>query len=148
MCKWGLVLASIKDLARPAELLSLEQTVAIGATGWCSSKFSLKKKVHKINFQVTFILVSLWSLFQKTTHFYQSICLLQLHKPYSYFVYWIISIKKANYFHQEGTRKRNEKCVHNLSCFKCNLNLWRKEENKNNFYEIYFESFRGKKFHF
>lgn len=41
MCKWGLVLASIKDLARPAELLSAEQALAIGATGYIYSRFSM-----------------------------------------------------------------------------------------------------------
>lgn len=41
MCKWGLVLASIKDLARPAELLSAEQAAAIGATGFIYSRFSM-----------------------------------------------------------------------------------------------------------
>lgn len=41
MCKWALVLASIKDLARPAELLSVEQILAIGATGFVYSRFSM-----------------------------------------------------------------------------------------------------------
>lgn len=41
MCKWGLVLASIADLTRPAELLSIEQTVAIGSTGFIYSRFSM-----------------------------------------------------------------------------------------------------------
>jgi hypothetical protein len=41
MCKWGLVIAGIKDLARPAELLSAEQAVAIGATGYIYSRFSM-----------------------------------------------------------------------------------------------------------
>jgi mitochondrial pyruvate carrier 2 len=41
MCKWGLVIAGIKDLARPAELLSVEQIVAIGATGFIYSRFSM-----------------------------------------------------------------------------------------------------------
>lgn len=41
MCKWGLVIAGIKDLTRPAELLSAEQTVAIGITGFIYSRFSM-----------------------------------------------------------------------------------------------------------
>lgn len=41
MCKWGLVIAGIKDLTRPAELLSIEQAVAIGATGFIYSRFSM-----------------------------------------------------------------------------------------------------------
>lgn len=41
MCKWGLVIASIKDLTRPAELLSMEQAVAIGSTGFIYSRFSM-----------------------------------------------------------------------------------------------------------
>jgi mitochondrial pyruvate carrier 2 len=41
MCKWGLVLAGIKDLTRPAELLSVEQAAAIGATGYIYSRFSM-----------------------------------------------------------------------------------------------------------
>lgn len=41
MCKWGLVIAGITDLARPAELLSIEQTVAIGSTGFIYSRFSM-----------------------------------------------------------------------------------------------------------
>lgn len=41
MCKWGLVIASIKDLTRPAENLSVEQTVAIGSTGFIYSRFSM-----------------------------------------------------------------------------------------------------------
>lgn len=41
MCKWGLVLASIKDLARPAEFLSIEQILAIGATGFIYSRFAM-----------------------------------------------------------------------------------------------------------
>ncbi|KAL7033308.1 hypothetical protein ACKWTF_007536 [Chironomus riparius] len=32
ICKWGLVIAGIKDLTRPAELLSAEQAAAIGKT--------------------------------------------------------------------------------------------------------------------
>jgi hypothetical protein len=41
MCKWGLVIAGISDLARPAELLSVEQATAIGATGFIYSRFSM-----------------------------------------------------------------------------------------------------------
>lgn len=41
MCKWGLVLAGIKDLTRPAELLSAEQAAAIGATGYIYSRWSM-----------------------------------------------------------------------------------------------------------
>jgi mitochondrial pyruvate carrier 2 len=41
MCKWGLVIAGISDLARPAELLSVEQTAAIGSTGFIYSRFSM-----------------------------------------------------------------------------------------------------------
>lgn len=41
ICKWGLVIAGIKDLTRPAELLSIEQTVAIGITGFIYSRFSM-----------------------------------------------------------------------------------------------------------
>jgi mitochondrial pyruvate carrier 2 len=41
MCKWGLVVAGLADLARPAELLSVEQTVAIGSTGFIYSRFSM-----------------------------------------------------------------------------------------------------------
>ncbi|CRK97959.1 CLUMA_CG011331, isoform A [Clunio marinus] len=41
LCKWGLVIAGIKDLTRPAELLSAEQAVAIGATGFIYSRFSM-----------------------------------------------------------------------------------------------------------
>ena len=41
MCKWGLVLASIKDLGRPAEFLSIEQILAIGATGFIYARFAM-----------------------------------------------------------------------------------------------------------
>lgn len=41
MCKWGLVVAGLKDLSRPAEFLSIEQTVAIGITGFIYSRFSM-----------------------------------------------------------------------------------------------------------
>lgn len=41
MCKWGLVLAALKDLGRPAELLSAEQCAAVGATGYIYSRFSM-----------------------------------------------------------------------------------------------------------
>ena len=41
MCKWGLVIAGISDLTRPAELLSVEQTLAIGSTGFIYSRFSM-----------------------------------------------------------------------------------------------------------
>jgi hypothetical protein len=41
MGKWSLVLAGISDLARPAELLSVEQTVTIGATGFIYSRFAM-----------------------------------------------------------------------------------------------------------
>lgn len=41
MCKWGLVIAGLKDMARPAEMLSVEQAVAIGATGFIYSRFSM-----------------------------------------------------------------------------------------------------------
>ena len=41
MCKWGLVIAGIKDLSRPADLLSVQQIVAIGSTGFIYSRFSM-----------------------------------------------------------------------------------------------------------
>lgn len=41
MCKWGLVIAGLKDLARPAEFISAEQCVAIGITGFIYSRFSM-----------------------------------------------------------------------------------------------------------
>ena len=41
MCKWGLVLAGIENLSRPAELISVEQTLAIGSTGFVYSRFSM-----------------------------------------------------------------------------------------------------------
>jgi mitochondrial pyruvate carrier 2 len=41
MCKWGLVIAGLADLSRPAELLSIQQTVAIGSTGFIYSRFSM-----------------------------------------------------------------------------------------------------------
>ena len=41
ICKWGLVIAGIKDLSRPAELLSAEQAAAIGVTGYIYSRFSM-----------------------------------------------------------------------------------------------------------
>lgn len=41
LCKWGLVIAGIKDLTRPAELLSAEQALAIGSTGFIYSRFSM-----------------------------------------------------------------------------------------------------------
>lgn len=41
LCKWGLVISALKDMARPAELLSVEQTVAIGSTGFIYSRFSM-----------------------------------------------------------------------------------------------------------
>ncbi|CAH1719660.1 unnamed protein product [Chironomus riparius] len=41
ICKWGLVIAGIKDLTRPAELLSAEQAAAIGVTGYIYSRFSM-----------------------------------------------------------------------------------------------------------
>lgn len=40
MCKWGLVIAALKDLTRPAELLSAEQAAAVGATGYIYSRWS------------------------------------------------------------------------------------------------------------
>ncbi|KAG5680284.1 hypothetical protein PVAND_009802 [Polypedilum vanderplanki] len=41
MCKWGLVIAGITDLMRPAELLSTEQAASIAATGYIYSRFSM-----------------------------------------------------------------------------------------------------------
>ena len=41
MCKWGLVIAGIKDLSRPVELLSIQQILAIGSTGFIYSRFSM-----------------------------------------------------------------------------------------------------------
>lgn len=41
LCKWGLVISGLKDMARPAEVLSVEQTVAIGTTGFIYSRFSM-----------------------------------------------------------------------------------------------------------
>lgn len=41
MCKWGLVIAGLKDITRPAEFLSIQQTVAIGITGFIYSRFSM-----------------------------------------------------------------------------------------------------------
>ncbi|XP_050306464.1 mitochondrial pyruvate carrier 2-like [Anthonomus grandis grandis] len=39
--KWGLVLAGIADLSRPAETISPAQTVALAATGVIWSRYSL-----------------------------------------------------------------------------------------------------------
>ncbi|XP_044738434.1 mitochondrial pyruvate carrier 2-like [Chrysoperla carnea] len=41
MCKWGLVCAGIGDLQRPAEAISLPQTIALSATGLIWSRYSL-----------------------------------------------------------------------------------------------------------
>lgn len=41
MCKWGLVIAALKDLNRPAELLSPNQCASIAATGYIYSRFSM-----------------------------------------------------------------------------------------------------------
>jgi hypothetical protein len=41
MGKWGLVLAGIADLARPAELLSAEQAITVGATGFIYGRFAM-----------------------------------------------------------------------------------------------------------
>lgn len=39
--KWGLVIAGISDLQRPAEALSIPQTCALAATGLIWSRYSL-----------------------------------------------------------------------------------------------------------
>ncbi|KAL2911787.1 Mitochondrial pyruvate carrier 2 [Polyrhizophydium stewartii] len=39
--KWGLVIAGLSDLQRPAEKLSLTQTIALAATGIIWSRYSL-----------------------------------------------------------------------------------------------------------
>lgn len=39
--KWGLVIAGISDLTRPANQLSLQQTTALAATGLIWSRYSL-----------------------------------------------------------------------------------------------------------
>ncbi|RZC39685.1 mitochondrial pyruvate carrier 2-like [Asbolus verrucosus] len=39
--KWGLVIAGVSDLARPAETLSIPQTMALAATGVIWSRYSL-----------------------------------------------------------------------------------------------------------
>lgn len=39
--KWGLVIAGIGDLTRPAEALSIPQTLALAATGVIWSRYSL-----------------------------------------------------------------------------------------------------------
>ena len=41
MFKWGLVIAGIGDMNRPAEKLSLLQTVSLAATGLTWSRYSL-----------------------------------------------------------------------------------------------------------
>jgi hypothetical protein len=41
MCKWGMVIAGIKDLTRPADLLSMEQATSIAATSFIASRYSL-----------------------------------------------------------------------------------------------------------
>ena len=39
--KWGLVIAGISDLTRPADKLSLPQTVALASSGFIWSRYSL-----------------------------------------------------------------------------------------------------------
>ncbi|KAF5289047.1 hypothetical protein FQA39_LY03926 [Lamprigera yunnana] len=39
--KWGLVIAGISDMARPAESLSVPQTLALASTGFIWSRYSL-----------------------------------------------------------------------------------------------------------
>jgi hypothetical protein len=39
--KWGLVIAGLGDLSRPAEKLSLTQTAALAATGVIWSRYSM-----------------------------------------------------------------------------------------------------------
>ncbi|KAJ1661111.1 hypothetical protein IWQ61_000047 [Dispira simplex] len=40
MCKWGLVVAGLGDMTRPAESLSVSQNVALAATGLIWSRYS------------------------------------------------------------------------------------------------------------
>ncbi|KAI8453847.1 mitochondrial pyruvate carrier [Phakopsora pachyrhizi] len=40
MFKWGLVIAGVKDLGRPAEKLSLSQNIALAATGLIWVRYS------------------------------------------------------------------------------------------------------------
>ncbi|KAK4879764.1 hypothetical protein RN001_007910 [Aquatica leii] len=39
--KWGLVIAGVSDLTRPADTLSIPQTVALATTGFIWSRYSL-----------------------------------------------------------------------------------------------------------
>nr|XP_026691536.1 mitochondrial pyruvate carrier 2-like [Ciona intestinalis] len=41
VCKWGLVFAGMSDLARPAETLSLNQSLSLGVTGTIWARYCL-----------------------------------------------------------------------------------------------------------
>ncbi|KAB0789956.1 hypothetical protein PPYR_04002 [Photinus pyralis] len=62
--KWGLVIAGISDLQRPAEKISLAQTSALAATGviWCRYSLVIIPKNYNL-FSVNFF-VALTQLYQ------------------------------------------------------------------------------------
>lgn len=59
IAKWGLVLAGVKDLSRPAEKLSVSQNVALAATGfiWVSLVFSWLLTIRS-TYRVTDLLIA------------------------------------------------------------------------------------------
>jgi hypothetical protein len=69
--KWGLVIAGIGDLTRPAEKLSVQQSAALAATGVIWSRYSLVIKPKN------------WSLFSVNV-FVAGTQLYQLYRAFSY----------------------------------------------------------------
>jgi len=69
--KWGLVIAGIGDLTRPAEKLSIPQSSALAATGLIWSRYSLV------------IIPKNWSLFSVNV-FVAATSLYQLSRAFSY----------------------------------------------------------------
>ncbi|KAI9088736.1 putative FMP43-protein found in mitochondrial proteome [Phlyctochytrium arcticum] len=62
--KWGLVIAGISDLQRPAEKLSVTQTVALAATGVIWSRYSLVIKPVNYSLFAVNIFVGATGLYQ------------------------------------------------------------------------------------
>lgn len=64
MCKWGLVIAGLGDINRPAENLSLPQSVSLTATGIIWSRYSTQITPINYNLMSVNIFVAATGIYQ------------------------------------------------------------------------------------
>jgi hypothetical protein len=64
MCKWGLVIAGLGDINRPAENLSLPQSVSLTATGIIWSRYSTQITPINYNLMSVNVFVAATGIYQ------------------------------------------------------------------------------------